>query len=443
MRSGENLLRSFRIYNHPVSSFDGNGMSLAQQHPDLRLQSVHIFVRDQERSLRFYVEKLGFELVFDARLQSGERWLGVSPPNGTAVLTLIQPKPESAESKLIGRATRVVFVTEDVAGKFREWSNRGVRFRHPPRLRRVNYRIDRSGQPGSQSTQMPVWGEIFTRFEDIDRNSFALVSFDAVTAAIEAQRRAHAEKLEADRKIAYELEIARQVQSRLFPQHSPACSSLDYAGVCMPARHVGGDYYDFLSLGPERLGLIIGDVAGKGIAAALLMATLQAHLRSQCAVRLDEPEALLRSVNRLFLENTAPSAYATLFFAEYDGNLRRLRYVNCGHLSGLLLHADNSVEYLASTSTVLGLFKEWDCAIAECEVRNGDILTLYTDGVTESFNEAGDEFGEDRLLESLRRHGHLCPGEMVNATLHEVRRFGANEQHDDITLMIAKCRNLR
>lgn len=424
-----------------MSSFDGNGTSLAQHRPDLRLHSVHVFVRDQERSLRFYLDKLGFELVFDARLQSGERWLGVSPPNGTAVLTLIQPKPESAESKLIGRATRVVFVTEDVAGKFREWSNRGVRFRHSPRLRRVNYRIDRSDQPGSQGMQMPVWGEVFTRFEDIDRNSFALVSFDAVSAAIEAQRRAHAEKLEAERKIAHELEIAREVQARLFPQHSPACSSLDYAGVCMPARHVGGDYYDFLSLGQERLGLIIGDVAGKGIAAALLMATLQAHLRSQCAVRLDGPQAVLRSVNHLFLENTAPSAYATLFFAEYDGNLRRLRYVNCGHLSALLLHTDQSVEYLASTGTVLGLFKQWDCSIAECDVRKGDILTLYTDGVTESFNEAGDEFGEDRLLESLKQHSRLCPSEMIEAILTDVRHFGAKEQHDDITLMIAKCRD--
>src|ERR1700722_13929806 len=124
-------------------STDGSGWSIdgfvERHHADLRLHSVHVFVRDQERSLRFYVDKLGFELAFDARLQSGERWIGVSPPNGSAVLTLIQPKPDSAESKLIGRATRVVFFTEDVAGKFRDWSKCGVRFRHTPRLRRVKY----------------------------------------------------------------------------------------------------------------------------------------------------------------------------------------------------------------------------------------------------------------------------------------------------------------
>ncbi|MBV9267137.1 MAG: SpoIIE family protein phosphatase [Acidobacteriaceae bacterium] len=419
-----------------------NGGSSDRQHPDLRLHSVHIFVRDQERSLAFYLDTLGFELVFDARLQSGERWLGVSPPNGTAVLTLIQPKPESADRKLIGRATRVVFVTEDVLGKFRDWSNRGVRFRHPPRLRRVKYEIDVAGDasaPPASKGQVPIWGEVFTRFEDIDRNSFALVSFDAVTAAIEAQRRAHAERLEADRRFAYELDVARQVQSRLFPQQCPQCAGLVYAGTCAQARHVGGDYYDFLALGEERIGLVVGDVAGKGIAASLLMANLQAHLRSQCAVSRDQPEGLLRSVNQLFFENTSPSAYATLFFGEYDGNLRRLRYVNCGHLSGLLLHVDQSIERLAPTATVLGLFQQWDCSTGECELLPGDVLALYTDGITESFNDAGEDFGEDRLLTCLKQYAEHCPAEMIPSILADVRSFSAQEQHDDITLLIAKC----
>ena len=130
----------------------GDG-SLGHINADLRLHSVHVFVRDQERHLRFYLDKLGFELAFDARLQSGERWVGVSPPNGTAVLTLVQPKPDSVESKLIGRATRVVFVTEDVAGKFSEWSKRGVRFRHTPRLRRIKYENHQAGEHADR----PIW----------------------------------------------------------------------------------------------------------------------------------------------------------------------------------------------------------------------------------------------------------------------------------------------
>jgi serine phosphatase RsbU (regulator of sigma subunit) len=226
----------------------------------------------------------------------------------------------------------------------------------------------------------------------------------------------------------------------LFPQSFPVCATLEYAGVCSQARQVGGDYYDFLSLGEQRLGLVVGDIAGKGIAAALLMANLQAHLRSQCAIALDQPQRLLRSVNQLFYENTTPSAYATLFFAEYDDRLQRLRYVNCGHLAGLLLRSDNSVERLESTTTVLGLFTAWDCSIAECRLSPGDLFVLYTDGVTESFNDAGQEFGEEGVLVSLSRHRRLPPAEMVQAILADVQRFGLKEQHDDITLIVATCR---
>lgn len=417
---------------------------LEREHGYLQLHSVDIFVRDQERSLKFYLEKLGFELAFDAQLQSGQRWVAVSPPDGSAVLTLIQPEPNSDEYKLIGRATRIVFVTENVAGKFREWTDRGVRFRHTPRLRRIKYQKHLTGghsghSPLGDGEQGPIWGQVFTRFEDIDRNSFALVSLDEVSEAIEAQRRANAQKLEADRRAAHELEIARQVQSRLFPQKQPECRTLEYAGICAQARHVGGDYYDFLSLGQERLGLVIGDVAGKGIAAALLMANLQAQLRSQCAMALDQPEKLLRSVNQLFYENTTPSAYATLFFAEYDDTLHRLRYANCGHLAGLILRHDSSVERLESTCTVLGLFTEWDCSIGECRLSRGDILALYTDGVTESFNEVDEEFGEAGVLASLSRHRELAAREIVEAILVDVQHFGSQEQHDDITLIVAKC----
>ena len=235
----------------------------------------------------------------------------------------------------------------------------------------------------------------------------SLVGFDEVSREIEAQRRAVAEKQEAERRAAQELEIAKQVQARLFPQTLPPLQTLEYAGICIQARQVGGDYYDFLDLGRERLGLVIGDIAGKGIAAALLMANLQANLRSQCAIALDQPQRFLRSVNQLFYENTVDSAYATLFFAEYDDRTRRLRYANCGHLPALLLRRDDTLERLDSTCTVLGIFKEWDCSIGECRLSRGDTLVLYTDGITESFNDAEEEFGEQRLIEALRRHREL------------------------------------
>jgi serine phosphatase RsbU (regulator of sigma subunit) len=203
---------------------------------------------------------------------------------------------------------------------------------------------------------------------------------------------------------------------------------------------VGGDYYDFLNLGQERLGLVIGDIAGKGIAAALLMANLQANLRSQCAIALAEPQRFLRSVNQLFYENTPESAYATVFFAEYDNRSRQLRYANCGHLSGLLLRSDNSLERLSCTGTVLGLFKDWDCSMGECRLHPGDSLALYTDGITESFNEAGEEFGEGRLIEAFQRHRELPPQALIASMVDEVRQFSPHEQYDDITVIVAKCR---
>ena len=413
---------------------------LNREDPYLRLHAVNIYVHDLDRSLRFYTDQLGFHLALDKRLQSGERLLAVAPPDGTGVLRLIAPGPDSQSYSLIGKPTQLVFLTEDVIAKFREWTKRGVRFRYTPRLRRIKY----DGTTGAASTKAaelpPVWGGVVTRFEDIDGNSFALVGLDEVSREIEAQRRATAERLEAERRVVQELEIARQVQARLFPQTLPPSSTLEYAGVCVQARQVGGDYYDFLNLGQDRLGLIIGDIAGKGIAAALLMANLQANLRSQCATAVAQPQHFLESVNRLFYENTVESVYATLFFGAYDDRERCLRYANCGHLPGLVLRNDQTVERLDSTGTVLGLFSAWGCSIRECGLSPGDTLALYTDGVTESFNERDEEFGDRRLIESLQRYRDLPPETLVSSILNDVRRFSPQEQGDDITLIVARCR---
>jgi serine phosphatase RsbU (regulator of sigma subunit) len=399
-------------------------------------------VRDLEQSVRFYVEQLGFRLVSDVVIQSGQRRVGVAPPDGTAMLTLIAPEPGSEEYKYIGQPTHVVFVTEDVPATYGAWKKRGVRFGHSPRLRRIQYRQQAPARLAEQSAlfpdHQPVWGGVFTRFEDPDHNSFALVSLDEISRAIEAQRQAAAERLESERRAAHELEIAREVQLRLFPQTLPAVKTLAYGGICIQARQVGGDYYDFLSLGRDRLGLVLGDISGKGIAAALLMANLQANLRTQYAAAWDSPERFLQSVNRLFYESTVDSAYASLFFGEYDDQKRRLRYANCGHLSALLLRANDTLEHLDSTCTVLGLFKDWTCSMAECSLLDGDTLALYTDGITEAFNGDGEEFGEVRLIEALRRHRELPPQRFLDSIVDDVRRFSPHEQHDDITLIVAK-----
>jgi len=376
--------------------------------PHFRIHSLVTFVSDMDRSLRFYLDQLGFKLLADTHISLG-RWVAVAPPDGTAILVLVTPQPDSQEYKLIGRSRHVILVAEDVVANFQEWSKRGVRFHRPP--------------------QAQTWGGMETGFEDPDGNSLALVGYDAATREFEGQRRA-----------AQELEIAKQVQAKLFPQMLPHLRSLDYAGICIQARQVGGDYYDFLNLGQGRLGLVMGDIAGKGIAAALLMANLQANLRSQCVIALDQPQHLLRSVNKLFCENTTDGAFATLFFAEYDDSSGRLRYANCGHLSALLLRSNGSLEQLNSTGTVLGPFREWDCSIEERRLFSGDTFALYTDGITESFNDAGEEFGVHRLIESLRQHREKPSPGLVASIVDDVKKFSPHEQSDDITLVVAKTR---
>jgi serine phosphatase RsbU (regulator of sigma subunit) len=230
------------------------------------------------------------------------------------------------------------------------------------------------------------------------------------------------------------------VQARLFPQR-PRPAAPRVRGICIQARQVGGDYYDFLDLGRDRVGLVVGDIAGKGIAAALLMANLQANLRSQCAVALDQPQRFLRSVNQLFFENTIDSAYTTLFFTKYDNRQQHLRYANYKHLSALLFHVDDILERLDTTACVLGLFEEWDCSIGEKQLRSGDFFVLYTDGVTEFFNEAEEEFGEQHLVEACRKRRELSSQTLLESIVDEIRAFNPREQHDDITMIVTRCQN--
>ena len=403
-------------------------------HPDrkdlyLRLGSASVFVRDQERSLRFYCDQLGFVVAFDAQLPSGDRTVGVAPPDGTAVLALVAPKPGSEEYAQIGRPTQIAFLTESVARKYDEWRDRGVVFSHPP--------------------QVHSSGESSATFLDSDGNSFFLVEDESTVEEIEEHRREHIARLESQRMAALELENAREVQARLFPQKQPELATLEYSGMCMQARTVGGDYYDFLELGRQRFALVIGDISGKGTPAALLMANLQAHLRNLCSTyssrpftpfAVEQPQRLLQAVNRLFCENTASRAFATLFFAEYDDVTRRLRYANCGHLPALVLRGDNRIDTLEPTSTVVGLFQGWACPVGESQLCPGDTVVFYTDGVTESFNETDEQFGENRLIEAVRRNRALPSNGLLRSLVDEVLRFSSHKQHDDITLIAAKCR---
>jgi sigma-B regulation protein RsbU (phosphoserine phosphatase) len=248
-----------------------------------------------------------------------------------------------------------------------------------------------------------------------------------------------AERLDAERRATQELEIARQVQSRLFPARVPPLATLEYVAGCVQARAVGGDYYDFLDLGEGRVGFVLADISGKGISGALLMAGLQANVRSRSAVALHDLSGMLRSVNDDLLESTEPQHYASLFLGTYDDRNRTLRFVNCGHNPPLILREDGSEERLVASAMVLGAFEDWTCRVMETTLAPSDVLLLYTDGITESTGVNEEEFGEARLLDSLRRHRDRPVTALLAAVLNDVRAFSRGPQVDDLTLVVARA----
>ncbi len=235
-----------------------------------------------------------------------------------------------------------------------------------------------------------------------------------------------------------EMESARRVQARLLCRRIPQMENLVWNGCYHTAGEIGGDYYDFIHLGLRRVGLVLGDISGKGVPAALMMASLQAILRSHAASMADALPRLLRSVNRLFCDCTGESDFASLFFGDYHDATRCLRYVNCGQTPPLLVHRDFRVARLTATATVLGMFPDWNCTVRAVDLVPGDTLLLFTDGVTEAMNEAGEEFGEGRLLDVLRAFRHAALGALVHERAAAVRKFSGNHRKDDLTLLVAR-----
>jgi len=230
------------------------------------------------------------------------------------------------------------------------------------------------------------------------------------------------------------------VQARLFPQKFPSLQTLAYAGRCIQAREVGGDYYDFLSLGPARLGIVLADIVGKGIPGALLMANLQADVRSQSLIAAQNLAQFLKSVNQSFHDSTSEATYATLFFGDYQDSTRRLRFANCGHNPPFLVRVGGAVERLGATATVLGLFEDWSSSICEVEIGRDDVLVLYTDGITEAENAAGDQFGDERLLDTICANLQLPPSALLDSIVAATLAFSGGERRmkDDFTLVVAR-----
>jgi sigma-B regulation protein RsbU (phosphoserine phosphatase) len=329
---------------------------------------------------------------------------------------------------------------------------------------RLNRTITKSIRDLYHATEAIDHGEFNHRIRVTRNDQLAALSrsFNTMTASL---ARLLVEQREKER-LQNELSIAQEVQANLFPQSNISLPMLELHGACYPARTVSGDYYDFLVFGEGGLGIALGDISGKGISAALLMATLHSAVRAyrfageeralagniagngggisvvepESGELFEEPGKILALLNRHLYRSTQPEKYATLFLAHYDGATSRLIYSTGGQLPPLLLRADNTVTRLDCGGTVVGLMDNMSYEQGIERLNSGDILIAYSDGVTEPENEFG-EFGEDRLLEVVRRHRHLPLDAISEQVMQSLRSWiGGQEQPDDITLVLARQR---
>jgi sigma-B regulation protein RsbU (phosphoserine phosphatase) len=235
-----------------------------------------------------------------------------------------------------------------------------------------------------------------------------------------------------------EMEIAREVQERLFPQSRPPVAGVDYCGLCRPALAVGGDYFDYIPCTGGRLGLALGDVSGKGISAALMMASLQSLLRGQLAAGLDNVATLLTNTNRLIYDVSTSNRYVTFFYGEFDPATRRLLYVNAGHNPPIILRGDEVIR-LEACGPVVGLLRSVAYESAEFQFESGDILIAFTDGISEAMTVEDEEWGDDRLIEAARACYDENASGMTKSIMRAADTFTAGaEQHDDMTVIVWK-----
>jgi len=242
-------------------------------------------------------------------------------------------------------------------------------------------------------------------------------------------------------KLESELEIARQVQAQLFPKQVPKLARLELTGACTPARVVSGDYYDFIPIDAHRTALAIGDISGKGIGAALLMASVQSSLHAQLAASSGGSVSTAELVGRLsrqLYDNTPAEKYATFYFGIYDERTSRLSYTNAGHLPPILLRDGNAMR-LEASGTVVGMFSDSAYEESVVELLPGDIFVAFTDGVTEPENAREEQFGDQRLIELLVQNSGRPLEEIARIVMAAVHRWTHDPSNqDDITLLLAR-----
>jgi sigma-B regulation protein RsbU (phosphoserine phosphatase) len=271
-----------------------------------------------------------------------------------------------------------------------------------------------------------------------------LYAFDDAQARLKASNRQLQSQvqlgLSEKRTHQSDLQQAHDIQVHLLPRHTPQLSGFQIASAWQPARSVSGDYFDGIVLGKDKLGLCIADVSGKGMAAALLMANLQASVKAftnaDAGVTAESPAALCAKLNVVLCDNIAPGRFVTFFYGILDATTRKFKYENAGHCLPLLVHADNTIDFPAAYSGVLGLFSHWTYSDREIQLIPGDVLLLVTDGVLEAWNDKEEEFGYQRLIASVLASRDEGVNGIRKRVLEDVTTFCANEFQDDASLII-------
>ena len=265
-----------------------------------------------------------------------------------------------------------------------------------------------------------------------------------VETVVEFLKKSESES-EFNRALRNDLENAKEVHRAFFPRKNPSIPGLACETFYRPARDIGGDYYDFLPLQADHWGIAIGDVCGKGIGAALLMASLQASLRAQAMHAYSDLSTLIAYVDRLVLAASPKHLYASLFYAEYEAATRVLRYVNAGHNAPMVLRWENSrceVFHLESSGTALGLLEGSQFTSKAFQLEKGDVFVAYTDGITESENLRGELWGQERLESLLRGCRDCGPAQIVSRILDGVLPFAKDcPQQDDMTLVVVRVKD--
>lgn len=308
----------------------------------------------------------------------------------------------------------------------------------------LSRRITRAIHELYEGTRRVIYGDLRHRVpvRGDDQLAELTTSFNQMTGNVERLLSIEKEK----ERLQAELEIAREVQTQLYPRSAPPPCGLRLTVHCEPARMVSGDYYDYESIESHKLAFAIGDVAGKGISAALLMATVQAALRAQISSSLDGERArpvlagrLVSELNRQLYAHTAPEKYATFFFAVYDDTSSLLTYTNAGHLPPILIRNGNATT-LDINGTVVGAFPSSHYDESRVELQCGDLLICYTDGITEPENAYGEMFGEERLVDLVKHCAHEADNVIITKVIEAVRHWHPSEElPDDMTLLIARC----